>query len=61
MCTPYKVTHDTPISFGRYKGKKLKDIPAKYLLWLLQKDFLTGQMKQYLKKNAEIIKREQYL
>ena len=55
-----KVTHNTPLWFGRYKGKPLKSIPPKYLLWLIEKDFTTGQMRKYLKENAEILKREQY-
>ena len=55
-----KVTHNTPLWFGRYRGKKLKEIPSRYLLWLIEKDFTTGQMRKYLKENAEILKREQF-
>lgn len=25
-------THDTPLEFGRFKGTPVKDIPAKYLI-----------------------------
>ena len=55
-----KVTHNTVLTFGRFKGKKLGEVSPKYLLWLLEKDFLTGGMKRYLKENAEVLKREQF-
>ena len=55
-----KVTGETVISFGKYKGKKLSEIPPKYLMWLIEKDFLTGQMKKYLQTNRELIKQAQY-
>ena len=55
-----KVTHETILTFGKFRGKKLKEVPAVYLLWLLKKDFLTGGMKRYLKENAEVLKREQF-
>ena len=58
--TIFEVNHNTVITFGRYKGKKLKEIPAKYMLWLLEKGFLTGQMKKYLRTNAEVLRKEQY-
>lgn len=25
---------DTPMPFGKHKGKRLEDVPASYLLWL---------------------------
>ena len=29
-----KMTHESPMPFGRHKGKRLEDVPANYLLWL---------------------------
>ena len=55
-----KVTHNTPLWFGRYRGKPLKSIPAKYLLAIMEYDNLPSSMKRYLKENAEVLKREQF-
>jgi len=27
-------THDDEITFGKYSGAKMRDVPASYLLWL---------------------------
>lgn len=61
MNTNYdQVTENTVITFGKFKGKKLKEIPSRYLLWLIEKDFTTGQLKKYLKVNAGLIKKAQF-
>ena len=55
-----KVTHNTPLWFGRHKGKRMSKIPAKYLLAISKYDNLTDALKRYLKENAEVLKREQF-
>ena len=30
-----KYTDDTPMPFGKHRGQKLEDMPAEYLLWLV--------------------------
>lgn len=29
-----RMTDDTPMPFGKHKGRRLEDVPANYLLWL---------------------------
>ena len=60
MNTQFEVNHNTILWFGRYKGKRLKDAPAKYLLAIMEYDNLPSSLKRYLKQNAELIKREQF-
>ena len=39
--------------FGRYKGWKLKSIPASYFIYLLDEGKATGQLKAYIEANIE--------
>lgn len=49
---------ETPMPFGRYKGKPLKDVPASYLLWW--NDECTRDqwrdLQEYIKKNIDALK-----
>lgn len=45
------LTKECLISFGMYKGTKLKDLPAGYLLFLYEKKKLFGSYKAYVEKN----------
>lgn len=36
---------DKVLNFGKYKGKKLSEVPADYLLWLLTDTDLVEKMK----------------
>lgn len=47
------ITGDYVLDFGKYKGKKLKDVPAKYLLYLFGQDILFGMLKDWVKANRE--------
>ena len=60
MNTIYEVNHNTVLWFGRHKGTKLKDAPAKYLLAIMGYDNLPSSLKHYLKTNAELLKKEQF-
>lgn len=37
----------TVITFGKYKGKKLEEVPPEYLQWLLTDTDLVEKMKLY--------------
>ncbi len=40
---------DATLKFGKYKGKKLKEIPASYLVFMLtQSDFKSGEHQSYI-------------
>lgn len=49
---------DTPMPFGKHKGKALRDVPARYLLWLegtLRRDDWKD-LQAYIKDNYEALK-----
>ncbi len=60
---PYK--DSDLMEFGAHKGKKLIDIPAGYLLWLDEQDWLKQsnsrrdvRMKEYINENREVLLKE---
>lgn len=44
--------------FGQHKGKKLIDVPAKYLLWLYENNKCSTAIKEYIIDNLEVLKKE---
>lgn len=37
-----------PMPFGKYKGEKMIDVPAEYLLWLLENDKCSNNVREYI-------------
>ena len=52
------MTDDSIITFGKYKGQKLANIPPEYLLWLYENVNIYGELKAYIADNLEVIKSE---
>jgi uncharacterized protein (DUF3820 family) len=46
------------MSFGKYMGKKMANVPAPYLLWLYEKGCDHKGVKNYILANLEILKTE---
>jgi len=46
------------MQFGKYKGYRLIDIPANYLLWLLRENKCYGDLKAYLEENEDVLIKE---
>lgn len=55
-----KLTDESVITFGRHKGKKLGDIEASYLLWLLNemRDDEKIKLFVYLQENEKALQSE---
>ena len=45
---------NTPMPFGKYKGKRLIDLPEEYLLWFAQKGMPEGRLGMLLSLVLEI-------
>ncbi|WP_262246971.1 putative quorum-sensing-regulated virulence factor [Parapedobacter soli] len=44
--------------FGIHKGKRLIDVPAKYLIWLYEENKCHGPLKDYIEDNMDALKKE---
>jgi len=53
-----RFTDETLMPFGKYKGQKLANIPASYLLFLLDQDWVNGSLKDYIKRNKDVLEVE---
>jgi uncharacterized protein (DUF3820 family) len=42
--------------WGKFKGKRLIDVPAHYLLWLIENNKCSGEVKKYIEDNIDTIK-----
>ena len=44
--------------WGKYKGYKLANVPAWYLLWLADEKNIVGHLKNYIEENRDILEQE---
>lgn len=52
-------TDEDVIAFGKYIGKKLKDVPAQYLVWLHnQGNTFDERLNNYIYNNWEALQQE---
>lgn len=52
------ITDDTIISFGKYKGNKLANVPASYLIWLKDNQRLPHEYNLYFQNNIDVLYQE---
>jgi uncharacterized protein (DUF3820 family) len=52
------VTDTTLMPFGKYRGKKMIDVPALYLIWLLDNGCDHQGLKAYILDNLDALKKE---
>lgn len=55
---------DTVLTWGAHKGKKLANVPAHYLLWVYNQDWMKSPtrselkaLKEYINDNMELLKK----
>lgn len=53
-----KLTDNDFMPWGKYKGDKMANVPASYLLWLYENNKCSGEVKEYIKDNLEFLKLE---
>lgn len=58
-----KLTDDYVLEMGKYRGTKLANVPASYLLFLWEnsnfKFYYGTALKEYIEENLEALKQEQ--
>lgn len=43
---------------GKFKGKRMIDVPAIYLLYIYDRGWSYGSVKQYILNNLEVLRNE---
>ena len=52
------MTDKTVLTFERYKGYKLVNVPASYLLYMYNENKVTPELKKYIEENKDVLKLE---
>jgi hypothetical protein len=58
MQTTVEITDNTPMPFGKHRGKKMANVPAPYLLWLHNSICDHPGVRKYINDNLEGLKKE---
>ena len=54
----HEITDNTPMPFGKHKGKAMVNIPAQYLLWLYNEGCSHTGVKKYIIDNLDGLRKE---
>lgn len=49
------LTDNSFMPYGKFKGKKMVNVPADYLLWLYDNGKCSGEVKAYVIGNYEVL------
>ena len=52
------LTDSDRMPFGKYKNEKMANVPAEYLIWLHDNDKCSGDVKDYIIENMDVLKEE---
>lgn len=54
------LTDNSPMPFGKYRGRKMKEVPASYLDWLHGQPWIEdwGEVLAYIQANRKVIDQE---
>jgi len=53
-----KLTDSSLMPWGKFKGDKMINVPASYLLWLYDSGKCSNDVKEYIKDNLDVLKKE---
>jgi len=53
-----KLTDESQMPWGKYKGDKMINVPAFYLLWLYENDKCDTPVRTYIVENLDVLKKE---
>lgn len=54
------INGESVLQVGKHAGRKLKDVPARYLLYLYDNHYAYPELREYIKKNLEEIKKNRF-
>ena len=49
------LTDNSYMPFGKYKGDKMADVPASYLIWLYDNSKCSMEVLKYIHKNHDVL------
>jgi len=52
------LTDESPMPWGKYKGDKLVNVPASYLIWCYDNNKCSCDVKAYIKENYDVLNEE---
>lgn len=52
------LTDESLMPFGKYKGEKMANVPASYLIWIYENNKCTKEVALYIADNWEVLKNE---
>ena len=52
------LTDESPMPWGKYKGEQMINIPASYLIWCYDNGKCSGDVKEYIKDNYNVLNEE---
>ena len=53
-----KLTDNSLMPFGKYKGYAMTNVPASYLIWIFENNKCTKEVAIYISENLENLKLE---
>lgn len=53
-----KLQDDSPMPYGKYKGLPMEEVPADYLIWLVDNSRASPEIIEYVKENREVLDKE---
>lgn len=52
------MTDNSKMPFGKYKGEKMANVPASYLIWIFENNKCSPEVAKYIAENLDVIKAE---
>lgn len=52
------MTDNSKMPFGKYKGEKMANVPASYLIWIFENNKCTPEVAKYIADNQDVLKAE---
>lgn len=49
---------NSTMPYGKYKGVKIANIPADYLIWIFENNKCTPEVAKYIGENIDVLKTE---
>jgi uncharacterized protein (DUF3820 family) len=53
-----KMTDNSLMPYGKYKGEKMANVPPDYLIWLFENNKCSPEVAKYIAENLDVIKAE---